>query len=108
MSEISIRRRHALGMEEARRLVGDMAQRLERRFDLACRWEGDAVRFERDGVHGHLTLAPGEIEIRARLGFLLSLATARIEEEIGAELDRVLGSAALAKRAGTPPGRESA
>jgi putative polyhydroxyalkanoate system protein len=106
MSEIDIRRRHALGMEDARRLAGDMAQRLQQRFGLACRWEGDTVHFERDGVRGCLTLAPGEIRIHARLGFLLSLAGSHIEDEISAQLERVLGPASVAHEGGLQPGSE--
>ena len=90
MSEINIRRAHALTRERARKLAEDIASRLNQRFDLAYRWEGDALQFEREGVNGALTVGEGEIRIQARLGFLLSLATPHIEQEINASLDQIL------------------
>jgi putative polyhydroxyalkanoate system protein len=100
MSEINIRRRHSLTRQEARRLAEDMAGRLSQRFELAYQWDGDALHFQRDGVHGALTVAHGEIHIRARLGFLLSLAKAQIEDEIASSLDEML-DAGGARVAGT-------
>jgi len=91
MSEINIRRAHALPLEDARRLAEDIASRLNQRFDLAYRWEGDALHFEREGVDGAVTVIDGEIQVQARLGFLLSLAKAHIEQEIHASLDEMLG-----------------
>jgi putative polyhydroxyalkanoate system protein len=90
MTEINIRRPHALTLEAARSLAEDIASRLHQRFDLAYRWEGDALHFEREGVLGALTVADGEIQIQARLGFLLSLAKPHIEQEIHASLDEML------------------
>jgi putative polyhydroxyalkanoate system protein len=99
MSEINIRRRHALTVDDARRLAEEMAIRLNQRFDLAYRWDGDALRFERDGVHGALTVEPGEIQIQARLGFFLSLARRQIEQEIETSLDEMLGAVGDARDA---------
>jgi putative polyhydroxyalkanoate system protein len=92
MSEINIRRAHHLAPEAVRRLAEAMAVRLEERFELAWHWEGDALRFQRDGVQGALTLGPGELRIQARLGFLLALARPQIEEELESQLDEMLGS----------------
>ena len=105
MSEINIRRRHALGQEAARRLAEAMAMRLNQRFELTSRWEGDALCFERDGVYGALTVGDGEIHIQARLGFLVSLARARIEEEIVSSLDHLLDAAPHAHARRRAPGR---
>ena len=95
MSEINIRRAHDLAPEAARRLAEAMAVRLEERFELAWCWEGDTLRFQRDGVQGGLTLGPGELQIQARLGFLLALARPQIEEELESQLDEMLGTAHL-------------
>ena len=93
MSEINIRRRHALTATAARQLAEQMAGELEQRFGLAFGWDGDALRFRRDGVQGALTVGDGEIAIHARLGFLLSLARGEIEHQIEASLDRALAGA---------------
>ena len=63
MSEINIRRAHHLAPEAVRRLAEAMAVRLEERFELAWHWEGDALRFQRDGVGtytDYLVGLPGE------------------------------------------------
>jgi putative polyhydroxyalkanoate system protein len=99
MSEINIRRSHTLNLDDARRLAEEIAARLNQRFDLAYRWDGDALRFERDGVHGALTVEHGEIQIQARLGFLLSLVQPHIEQEIHSSLDQMLGEAGGARSA---------
>jgi len=99
MSEINIRRRHGLTLREARRLAEDMAGRLNQRFELAYQWDGDALRFEREGVHGALTVVHGEIRVQARLGFLLALAKTQIEEEIESSLDEMLDAGAGSRRA---------
>jgi putative polyhydroxyalkanoate system protein len=91
MSAIDIRRTHTLSLAQARALAERMAARLSEQFDLDYAWEARTLRFRRDGVEGALTVARREIRIEARLGFLLSLLQPRIEREILAQLDEVLG-----------------
>jgi putative polyhydroxyalkanoate system protein len=90
MSDIQIRRQHALAPQDARKLAEDVALRLQQRYELTYRWDGDALHFQREGVDGRLHLEPGLILIQARLGFLLSLASDLIEQEIAIQLDRLL------------------
>ncbi len=91
MSEIDIQRRHGLGLEDARRLAEEIAGGLKREFGLTWRWDGQALRFRRDGVEGALTVSEDAMRIHARLGWLLALARPRIEREIHTRLDRALG-----------------
>jgi putative polyhydroxyalkanoate system protein len=93
MSEIDIRRRHRLAHEDARRLAEQVARRLGREFQLRYRWDGDVLRFQRDGVQGTLTVQSQELRLHARLGLLLSLAGPAIERAIHAHLDQALASA---------------
>ena len=53
----------------------------------------DTIAFERSGVSGTLTVAGDSFELRAKLGFLLSAFSARIEDEISSNLDALLGDA---------------
>ena len=60
------------------RAVGSLADK----FDIDFGWEGDHIHFERQGVHGTITVREKEIRIQARLGFMLLFLKPQIEHEI--------------------------
>jgi putative polyhydroxyalkanoate system protein len=93
MSEIRIRRVHGVTHKRARELAEKMADKLAKEFDLEWEWHGDVLRFHRDGVQGHVAVEDKDVEIRAKLGFLLSFLKPRIESEIEDNLDRLFGDA---------------
>ncbi|NZA26033.1 polyhydroxyalkanoic acid system family protein [Luteimonas sp. SJ-92] len=82
MSGIDIHHPHSLPMPEARARIDEVAQKLSERFGLECAWEGDSLGFERSGVQGRIDLAPDELHVTAKLGFLLSAMHGPIEGEI--------------------------
>ncbi|MCZ7564175.1 MAG: polyhydroxyalkanoic acid system family protein [Burkholderiales bacterium] len=90
MSEIDIRRKHALSLPKARQAAERIAKQLECEFDLEYRWEGHALHFRRAGVDGRLTVSTEEIHLRANLGMMLSLLKGRIEGKVHEHLDEAL------------------
>src|ERR1700693_6611276 len=54
MPTISVRRRHKLDHKKARAAAQKIAEDLNKRFDLVCRWKGDDVSFERPGLSGNM------------------------------------------------------
>ena len=92
MSEIRIRRAHALPVERARELAEQVAAQLGQEFALDYRWHGNALQFERDGVRGELLVNEGTIRITAHLGFPLSFFKPSIEREILVQIDRMCGA----------------
>jgi putative polyhydroxyalkanoate system protein len=98
MSVIDITRQHGLAPEDARGIAERLAVRLTHEFGLDYRWEGDVMQFERAGIQGVLVVGERDLHIRARLGGLLSLAGARIEQELHAQLDQALGTAQVQRR----------
>ena len=94
MSEISIRRTHALNPPQAKRAAEEMARELKKAFELEYEWHGNALHFHRSGVEGHLTLEHKAVHIEARLGFLLAMVKPKIEQHIHDNLDRNFSSAA--------------
>lgn len=82
MAGIDIRHPHSLPPDQARTAIDEVAAKLQSRFDLACRWEGDELAFERSGVDGRIAMAPQELRVTAKLGFLLSAMQGPIESEI--------------------------
>lgn len=56
--------------------------RLSEKFDITYAWDGDAVDFSRSGLDGRIQLAPDELHLTAKLGFLLSAMKGPIESEV--------------------------
>jgi putative polyhydroxyalkanoate system protein len=82
MSTIDIHHPHSLPATQARKAVEEVAEKLDARFGMQSRWEGDVLHFSRSGVDGHIALGPKELHVTAQLGFLLSAMKGSIEQEI--------------------------
>ena len=82
MSNIDVRARHAMTRQEAQAAANELAGDLADKFDIDFGWEGDHIHFERQGVHGTITVREKEIRIQARLGFMLLFLKPQIEHEI--------------------------
>ena len=97
MSDIKIRRAHALTPKHARAAAERMSARLSEAFDMQFVWEGEVLRFQRSGVDGQLTLGHKEVMIDAQLGFLLAIMKPKIEQSILENLDKIFGADAKSK-----------
>jgi putative polyhydroxyalkanoate system protein len=103
MSDIRIRRAHALTPKHARAAAEEMSARLGEAFDMQFAWEGEVLRFQRAGVDGQLTLGRKEVMIDAQLGFLLAMMKPKIEQSIHENLDKIFGEATKTKRKKAAP-----
>lgn len=122
MPDIHIKRHHALGLPEARKLAFRWAEVAEEKLGMACIYEegktSDRVTFTRSGANGELKVTKDSFVLDARLGLLLGVFKDRIETEIVKNLDELLKHAEplkvfdkeLAKRttARKAPARKSA
>ena len=91
MSRIDIRHPHALGADQARSAIEDVAKKLDTRFQIGSRWNGEVLHFARSGVEGAIELLPGQVRVTAELGFLLSAMKDMVEAEIKRVLAERLG-----------------
>lgn len=82
MGDIDIRHPHSMPLPQARKAVEEAARKLAEKFDIEYAWDGDALGFQRSGVDGRIRLAPDELHVTAKLGFLLSAMRGPIESEI--------------------------
>lgn len=82
MSRIDIRHSHSLPKAKARKAIEDVAKKLAEKFDMDYGWDGDTLNFSRSGVDGHIALAPEELHVHAKLGFLTAMFKDPIENEI--------------------------
>jgi putative polyhydroxyalkanoate system protein len=100
MADIHIVRAHSMPLKKAREAAGNLAVKLEDKFDLQSEWDGDTLNFQRPGVTGSLALTKNDVTIDVRLGLLLSAFKGTMEEQIGEQLDALFaGGAAPAKKA---------
>ena len=79
---IHIQYPHSKPHDEARQLAQQVAEEMKKEFSMDYRWDGDVLHFQRSGVTGQLTVAPAEVVVEAKLGFLLSALKPRIEAEV--------------------------
>ena len=95
MPDIHIHREHELGLSGAREVATGWAEKAERKLDMSCRYEeGDAedvLHFSRAGAQGTLRVNAERFELQATLGYLLGSFKDQIEQEIGRQLDELIG-----------------
>jgi putative polyhydroxyalkanoate system protein len=89
MADINIVQEHHLAPEQARAAAQQVADKLAEQFELACRWEGDVLRFERSGVNGALTLLPNQAQLTIDLGFPISMMASQIEAKVAEKMRKV-------------------
>ena len=89
MSEISIVQEHNLSPEQARAAAQQVAQRIAAEYGLACKWDGDVLRFERSGVEGALSLEGRQAAMRIRLGFFMGAFAPAIEAKVAEKMRKV-------------------
>lgn len=87
MSEIDIRRDHALPLKDAKAKVERIAEAIADRFDMTYGWSGNTLHFERSGVHGTITVSTKVVHVAAKLGFLLFAIKPAVEREIHRVID---------------------
>ena len=87
---MKIRRRHSLGLEEARKRADRIAADLADQFSVRTAWQGDALHVEGKGVRGQLHVDERHVEIDITLGLALSLMEAPIRSVIEKAIDEEL------------------
>lgn len=91
MSDIEIRRAHAMPVAHARAEAEKVAAQLKDRLNLDYSWEGDALIFSRLGISGRLNVTPTEVTMSAKLGFMFGFLKPQIEQHIRDNLHKVFG-----------------
>ena len=70
MNSIDIRHSHSLTKRQARTVLDTLASEFSDRHGAGYRWEDDTLLFSRFGLRGSVELLPGEVHVRANLGFV--------------------------------------
>lgn len=87
---MKIRRRHKLGIAEARNRADRIAAYLRKQYSLDSTWEGDHLNVRGNGVQGRLTVGEDTIELDVKLGFALRLMEGPIRTAIESTIDEQL------------------
>lgn len=87
MAGIDITHPHSLPKAKARKAVEEVAAKLADRFGMSHAWDGDRLDFKGSGVDGSIHVAPKQVQVKAKLGFLLSTMQGTVEKEIRKVLD---------------------
>ena len=85
-----IRRRHNLGLAEARKRADRIAEDLKEQFSVTAQWQGDAMHVKGNGVSGQLLVDEHNVELQVKLGFALKLMEAPIRAVIEKTIDEEL------------------
>ena len=91
MAHLFIERTHSLGLSAARAKAEQLAERLADQYQIKYRWAGNTLEFKRSGAEGNIKVAEDSVEVRLKLGLLLSALGGSIEREIELALDKALG-----------------
>ena len=90
MSSIHIKRRHQLPRAELRKRVEHLAEDLKSKLNADYAWKGDSLRFKRSGASGSIDIAEDAIELKIKLGLMLTPMKGKIEVTIREYLDLAL------------------
>ncbi|MEA3413280.1 MAG: polyhydroxyalkanoic acid system family protein [Pseudomonadota bacterium] len=90
MANIHIKRKHTLPPEVVRARMEEIAEDLKKKLDADYAWEGDSLRFKRSGASGSIDMGDGFVELKIKLGMLLSPMKGKIEQTINKNIEVAL------------------
>ncbi len=90
MPRITVERAHSLGRQAARERAEQLAERLEREYGVARRWNGDILELQRSGVEGRIEVGAEQVRVEVELGVLLAPMSGMLQGKIEELLDKSL------------------
>jgi putative polyhydroxyalkanoate system protein len=91
MAKVNIEQAHALPLDEVKRRLQELADRLSAKYGIDAKWTNDReATLKRTGVSGVITLAENKVAVLLDLSFALLPLKGKIEERITRELKSAL------------------
>lgn len=87
---MKIKRRHSLGVEEARRRVDKVADELGGKLRLSSEWEGDHLRVHGKGVSGRILVYEDSVEVHVHVGLAMMMFREPIRSAIEGSIDEYI------------------
>jgi putative polyhydroxyalkanoate system protein len=104
VTDISIRQPHQLSEKSAKAAAQKMADRMVAEYDISARWNGNRLNFERSSLSGTLMLHENEVRLEVTLGFLFKAFSAKLEEKMVQQMQKVFGAHAQGSRQSSADG----
>jgi putative polyhydroxyalkanoate system protein len=92
MSRLTLSVTTPLDVPTCRARLAAVQQQLASRYGAQCEWRGDQLLITHAQLNGQIALAPGQIQVDAKLGFPLALMHGKIAQELQRLLHETVGS----------------
>lgn len=91
MAKLNIEQAHALPIDEVKKRLQELADRLSAKYGIDARWTSDReAALKRTGVSGTIKIAEDKVAVLLDLSFALSPVKGKIQERIERELKSAL------------------
>ena len=91
MAKLSIEQAHALPIDEVKRRLQELADRLSAKYGIDAKWVSDReATLKRTGVSGTISLLENKVAVLLDLSFALLPMKGKIQERIARELKSAL------------------
>jgi putative polyhydroxyalkanoate system protein len=90
MATVDVTREHTLGKETARERAQQMADKLARKLDAKCAWNGDELTFKRSGAEGSILVGEDSVRVVVKLGLMLTPMAGMVKGEVEKALEKYL------------------
>jgi len=90
MPEITIDIPHTLSRQDVRARLERAKEKLENEYGVACSWQGEAMKVQRSGLDGTVSIEDDRLAVRVKLGMLMGAFAPTIRDGITQKLTRLL------------------
>lgn len=91
MANISIKRDHNLGQDEAQKRIRQMEPKLKEKYGVSLDWSSDEdASISGKGVSGNVKVDSSKLNINLKLGILLKPMEGKIRESLQRQVDKAL------------------
>lgn len=91
MAKLTIEQAHALPLDEVKRRLQELADRLSAKYGIDAKWTSDReASLKRTGVSGTIKVAEDKVAVLLDLSFALLPMKGKIQERIARELKSAL------------------
>ena len=87
MATIDVQSPHSKTMEEMRERAETLARKMQDKFGIQWKWEGDVIQFDTPsgaakGTKGQVVVSPNQVRVQIDLPFLLRALKGKISERV--------------------------
>ena len=92
MAKLSIEQSHALPLDEVRKRLQELADRLSEKYGIAATWISEReANVKRTGVTGKIACTENKVTVNLDISFVLSPLKDKIHDRVTRELKSLLG-----------------